>query len=202
MRENHEERHRVSLQQMTRPEENLRQSKELPRFSKSGPQECLQAFLPLKTERHRMSLQQTTNRISHVLWAAGLGLCLLCGFYMIYVAASKQAVTNMKKTGEKTLVIAGIAAVTEGEVVRADDKYTITQYYYEWDGTDYKNVISHAIPGYQVGTKVPVVYSLGMGAGSCLLVGLYKNTIFFAGVAGVVLAVLGTVINFKKKGIE
>lgn len=121
---------------------------------------------------------------------------------MIYVAASKQAVVSLKTTGEKALIIAGIAAVTEGEVVRADEQYTITQYYYEWDGTDYKNVISHAVPGYQVGTKVPVVYSLGMGAGSCLLVGLYKETIFCAGVAGVVLVVLGTVINFKKKGTE
>ncbi len=153
-------------------------------------------------ERHRVSQWPMISKLSCALWAAGLGLCLLCGFYMVYVAASKQAVTSLKTTGEKALIIAGIAAVTEGEVVRADDQYTITRYYYEWDGTDYKNVISHAVPGYQVGTKVPVVYSLGMGAGSCLLVGLYKKTIFSAGVAGVVLVVLGTVINFKKKGTE
>lgn len=153
-------------------------------------------------ERHRVSQRQMTNKISRALWVSGLVLCLLCAFYMVYVAASKQAVAKLKTTGEKALIIAGIAAVTEGEVVRADDKYTITQYYNEWDGTNYKNVISHAVPGYQVGTKVPVFYSVGMGAGSCLLVGFYKKTIFSAGVAGIVLVVLGTVINFKKKGTE
>lgn len=118
---------------------------------------------------------------------------------MVYVAASNQAVAKLKPTGKKALIIAGIAAVTEGEVVRADDEYTIIQYYHEWDGTDYKNVMPRAVPYYQEGMKVPVVYTIGMGAGTCLLVGLYKKAVLLAGMAGLALVVFGTVI--KKKGI-
>lgn len=152
--------------------------------------------------RHRVSQQQTTSKISRILWAAGFCLCILCAVYMLYLAVSWRAVDKLQMSGKKAVIIAGIIAVAEGEVVRAEDGHTIIRYYHEWDGTDYKRVLFHAKPAYQEGVKVPVAYTLGMGAGSCLLVGFYKKAIFSAGMAGIVLVVLGIIINFKKKGIE
>ena len=147
-------------------------------------------------------MRQMISKSSRILWAVGSGLCILCAAYMLYLAVSWRAVTKLQMSGKKAVVIAGIAAVAEGEVVRAEDGCTIIRYYYEWDGTDYKRELFHVKPDYQEGVKVPVVYSLGMGSGSCLVAGFYKKTIFSAGMAGVVLVILGTVTNLKKKGIE
>lgn len=123
----------------------------------------------------------------------------MCAVYMLYAAAMERTAQSLTASGEKALVI-GMAALTEGEVIRADDEYTIIQYYHEWDGTDYKNVRPYAVPDYQAGMKVPVVYTIGMGAGTCLTVGFYKRIMLNLFIAGVILILLGMVINFKKKG--
>lgn len=118
---------------------------------------------------------------------------------MLYAAAMERAAQSLTASGKKALVI-GMSTLTEGEVIRADDEYTIIQYYHEWDGTDYRNVRSYAVPDYQTGTKVPAVYTIGMGAGTCLIVGFYKRIMLNLFIAGVILILLGMVINFKKKG--
>lgn len=141
------------------------------------------------------------DKFSH-LRAAGLGLCLLCALYMVYIAASQLAVEKLNASGQKALVIAGVVAVAEGEAVRADGEYTVIQYYYEWDGTDYRNVRPYAVPGCQEGMRMPVVYSIGMGPGTCLTVGIYRKAMLCVGVAGMILFALGTVLKFRKRGYE
>ena len=135
------------------------------------------------------------------LRVSGAVLCLLCVVYMAYVSAAERAAEGLRASDAKAVIIAGVISVTEGEVVRADDGCTIIRYYHEWDGTDYKRVIPRVNADYPVNTRLPVVYSLGMGIGSCLAVGFYRKTMLLIGVTGVILLILGMGLNFRKKGI-
>lgn len=140
------------------------------------------------------------GKISCIMRIAGLIVCLLCTAYMLYLTASRRIVAELKTSEAKTLTIAGMVAVTEGEVVRAEAGHTVIRYYHEWDGTEYQSVIAHVNADYSENAKVPVVYSVGMGAGSCLAVGFYRKPMQVMGVVGAVLLLLGTVLNFKKEG--
>ncbi len=59
---------------------------------------------------------------------------------------------------------------------------------------------------YPEAAKLPVIYSVGMAAGSCLAVGFYKSYVQALGVLGAALLLAGFIVNsymnFKKKGIE
>ncbi len=142
------------------------------------------------------------GKVSCILRVAGLAMCLLCTAYMLYLTASRRIVAGLKTSEAKTLTIAGMVAVTEGEVVRAEEGHTIIRYYHEWDGTEYQSVIAHVNADYSEDAKMPVVYSVGMGAGSCLVVGFYRKPMQVMGVVGAVLLLTGMALNFRKKGIE
>ena len=142
------------------------------------------------------------GKVSCILRVAGLAMCLLCTAYILYLTASRRVVAELRKSEAKTLTIAGMVAVTEGEVVRADAGHTVIRYYHEWDGTEYQSVIAHVNADYSENVKVPVVYGVGMGPGSCLTVGFYRKSMQAMGVLGAVLLLLGTVLNFRKKGTE
>ena len=114
----------------------------------------------------------------------------------------------MEESGAKTFTVGGMVAVAEGEVVRTEAGRTIIRYYHEWDGTEYRSVKNHISTGYPENAKLPVIYTVGMGAGSCLAVGLYRQPVQILGAAGAVLLLLGLMsfyrcsLNFRKKGIE
>lgn len=140
------------------------------------------------------------GKISGIMRAAGFAACLLCTVYMLYFAGSWKAVTELEASGARTLTIAGMAAVTEGEVVRAENGYTVIRYYHEWDGTDYQKVIADENDDYPENAIVPVFYTVGMGAGSCLAVGFYRKPMQILGAAGTVLLLLGITLSFGRKG--
>lgn len=130
-------------------------------------------------------------KISFGLRIVGFSLCLLCTAYMLYFAASWRMVNALEESGAKTITVAGMVAVTEGEVVRAEAGQTIIRYYYEWDGTEYRSVKNHVSEDYPENAKVPVVYSVGSGAGSCLAVGFYRKPMQILGVVGAASLLLG-----------
>ncbi len=142
-----------------------------------------------------------TDKISGILRTAGLAACILCIVYMLYFAVSQRAVASLEASGKRTLEI-GMMAVTEGEVARAGDGCTVIRYYHEWDGTEYKRVWRSVRADLPEHARMPVIYSLGMGAGSCLVVGFYRKPMQILGVAGAVLLLLGVAMNFRKKGME
>ncbi len=142
------------------------------------------------------------GKVSCILRVAGLAMCLLCTAYMLYLTASRRIVAGLNTSAAKTLTFAGLVAVTEGEVVRAEAGHTVIRYYHEWDGTEYQSVIAHVNADYSEDAKMPVVYSVGMGAGSCLVVGFYRKPMQVMGVVGAVLLLTGMALNFRKKGIE
>lgn len=138
--------------------------------------------------------------VSKVLQAAGFGICFLCTVYMLYFTVCWRTAEALEVSGKKTVTIAGIAAVTEGEVVRAERGCTVIRYYHEWDGTDYQRVIAGKNADYPLNARVPVVYTVGMGAGSCLAAGFYRKPMQALSVAGVVLLLAGITLNSIKKG--
>lgn len=141
------------------------------------------------------------GKVSGILRMAGLIMCLLCAAYMLYYVVSRRVVAVLEASGEKTLIVAGMAAVTEGEVVRAEAGKTFIRYYYEWDGTEYQSVKNYVSADYPENSKIPVVYSVGSGAGSCLAVGFYRKPMQILGVVGAVLLLIGIALNVRKKGI-
>ncbi|MCM1193847.1 MAG: hypothetical protein NC123_13030 [Butyrivibrio sp.] len=142
------------------------------------------------------------DKVSGVLRTAGFALCLLCTVYMLYLIGSRQVVSALEESGAKTFTIAGMVAVTEGRVVRTESGYTVIRYYHEWDGTEYQGVKNHVSGGCPENAKLPVIYGVGAGAGSCLAVGLYEKPMQVLGAAGAVSLLLGLLMNLKKKGIE
>ncbi len=134
--------------------------------------------------------------------AVGISFCLLGAMYMMYIAVVKWAVVKIQASGAKTMTVAGVVSLTEGEVIRADDEYTIIQYYNEWDGTDYKKVITHANADYPVNSKVPVVDVLGIGPGDCLVAGYYKKSVLFMSMIAFIMFVLGFILYLKRKEID
>lgn len=140
------------------------------------------------------------GKVSGILRMMGFILCLLCTAYMLYIAVSRRVVEALEMSGEKTFIVAGMVAVAEGEVVRVGDGRTVIRYYHEWDGTEYQSVENHVSTDYPEKAKVPVVYSVGMGAGSCLTVGLYRKPVQILGMAGAFLFLLGLLIPAFKCG--
>lgn len=146
-------------------------------------------------------MRRMTNKFSFLLRTAGFGLCCACAAYMLYVAVSLHMVSKLERSGAKTWSL-GVIAVTEGSVVRADGACVVIRYYHEWDGTDYQKVISRAIRGCQEGMRLPVVYSVGMGAGTCLTVGIYRKSVQTIGAAGAVMLLSGLIMNSRRRGKE
>lgn len=70
------------------------------------------------------------------------------------------------------------------------------------NGTEriYRKVLHHANANYPENTKVAVAYSVGMGIGSCLVVGLYEKHMLICGIMGLILFVSGIVLKLKRKG--
>ncbi len=147
-----------------------------------------------------MLQRQMTSKLLNALMAVGISLCLLYSVYLLYIAGVRWAVAKIDATGAKVMVIAGFWAVTEGEVIYADETRVIIEYYYEWDGADYRKVLHHANANYPENTKVAVAYSVGMGIGSCLVVGLYEKHMLICGIMGLILFVSGIVLKLKRKG--
>lgn len=143
-----------------------------------------------------------TGKISGVLRAAGVAGCLLCAVYMLYVAGAWKAMAGLEASGARTLTIAGIAAVAEGEVVRAENGRTVIRYYHEWDGAEYRRVIAGENGDYPENAVVPVVYTVGMGAGSCLVAGFYRRFMQILGMAGTISLLLGITLSFGRKERE
>lgn len=83
-----------------------------------------------------MLQRQMTSKLLNALMAVGISLCLLYSVYSLYIAGVRWAVAKIDATGAKVMVIAGFWAVTEGEVIYADETRVIIEYYYEWDGAD------------------------------------------------------------------
>ena len=100
------------------------------------------------------------------------------------------------------MTVAGVVSFTEGEIIRADDEYTIIQYYNEWDGTYYKKVITHANADYPVNSKVPVIDVLGTGPGTCLVAGFYKKYVLFMSMIAFIMFALGFILYLKRKEID
>ncbi len=146
-------------------------------------------------------MRRMINKFSFLLRTAGFGLCCACAAYMLYVAVSLHMVSKLERSGAKTWSL-GVIAVTEGSVVRADGACVVIRYYHEWDGTDYQKVISRAIRGCQEGMRLPVVYSVGMGAGTCLTVGIYRKSVQTIGAAGAVMLLSGLIMNSRRRGKE
>ncbi len=134
--------------------------------------------------------------------SAGIGLGLLCLMYLFYVTIVKWAALKVEASGEKTMTVAGIVAVTMGNVVCSDDECVAVEYYYEWDGAVYMWVSAFANADYAVNTKVPVTYCLGMGIGSCFVVGFLKKYMLILGVIAFILFVSGYIMNLKRKEIR
>ena len=128
-----------------------------------------------------------TGKISGILRAAGFAACLLCTVYMLYFAGTWKAVAEL-------------AAVTEGEVVRVGNGHTIIRYYHEWDGAEYQKVITGENEDYPENAIVPVVYTVGMGAGSCLAAGFYRKPMQILGLVGTFLLLVGITLSFGRKG--
>lgn len=120
---------------------------------------------------------------------------------MLYFAVSLHVTGMLERSGAKTWST-GVIAVTEGSVVRADGACTVIRYYHEWDGTDYQKVIPRAVRGCQEGMKMPVVYSIGMGAGTCLTVGIYRKPVQMLGAVGAVMLLSGLIMNSRRRGKE
>ncbi len=147
-----------------------------------------------------MSLRQMTNKFLNALMIVGISLCFLYSVYALYMAGVRWAVAKIEAAGAKGMVIAGFYSVTQGEVIRSDDSCTLIEYYYEWDGADYRKVLYGVSDDYPVNTKVPVVYSVGMAMGSCLVVGFYRKHMLICGISGLILFVVSMVLKVKRKG--
>lgn len=141
-----------------------------------------------------------TGKISGILRAAGFAACLLCTVYMLYFAGTWKAVAELEASGARSLTIAGMAAVTEGEVVRVGNGRTVIRYYHEWDGAEYQKVITGKNEDYPENAIVPVVYTVGMGAGSCLAAGFYRKPMQILGLVGTFLLLVGITLSFGRKG--
>ena len=137
------------------------------------------------------------DKFPFVLRIVGFSLCLVCTAYMLYYAYFWRLVSVLEESGAKSFIIAGMVAVAEGEVVRSDDEYTIIQYYYEWDGAEYRSVKRHVSGDYPENAKLPVVYSVGSGMGSCLAVGFYRKPMQVLGLAGAVMLLSG-LMSFRR----
>lgn len=140
------------------------------------------------------------DKASGIMRTAGLLLCLLCAAYMLYYVICRQASAGLEASGERARVVIGIAALTEGEVARVGDGCTVIRYYHEWDGTEYQSIRHRVSADYPESAKLPVIYTVGMGAGSCLAVGFCRKTMQVLGMTGAVLLLLGIALNFRKKG--
>lgn len=138
------------------------------------------------------------NKFLNALMVAGISLCLLYIVYVIYIAGVKWAVAKIEKNDAKGMVIAGFFSVTKGEVIHADETSTIIEYYYEWDGANYKTVLHQANPDYPKNAKVAVAYSVGMAMGSCLVVGFYRRYMLICGIIGMILFVSGIILRGKE----
>lgn len=140
--------------------------------------------------------------VSKVLQAAGFVICFLCTVYMLYFTVCWRTAEALETSGERTVIIAGVAAVTEGEVVRSGNGRTVIRYYHEWDGTDYQRVITGENTDYPLNARVPVVYTVGMGAGSCLAAGFYRRPVQALSVVGAVMLLAGVTLTLFKKGMR
>ena len=127
--------------------------------------------------------------------AAGICFGFLCMMYLFYVTAVKWTVRKMETSGVKTMTAAWIITITEGHVVRSDDDHVVVEYFYEWDGAYYRWVSAHANADYIVNTKAPVIYTLGMGIGTCFVVGFYRKYMLFLGMMAFILFVIGFIMN-------
>jgi len=136
-------------------------------------------------------------------------MCLYCIAYFLLTAGARRAlaefgktdaklVMSIEKTQARVVLVDGFIGVTEGTVTRVDDDTTIIAYYYYWDGAFYNKVINSANPDYPVNTVIPIVYSLGMGIGSCFAAGFYEERALAVGIIGMMLAALGSFIIFGK----
>lgn len=148
-----------------------------------------------------MLWQQMINKIPRISMILGIVFCLLSAMYFIYVISVKQTVAKIEASGTKAITIASVVTLTAGEVVKADDKCVIIRYYNEWDGADYQKIISHAnaCVDYSVNDKIPIVYCVGMGAGSCLVPGLYQKYMLILSAIAFIILVFGLTINLKRK---
>lgn len=145
-------------------------------------------------------MKTMTGNFSGVLRTAGFGICLFCAAYMLYYAASRRTIADLGESGARGITIVGMAAVTEGKVVRAENGYTVIRYYHVWDGTDYQKVIARENEDYPENAAVPVIYTVGMGAGSCLVPGFYRRLLQAMNAAGAIMLLLGIILGIKKKG--
>ncbi len=138
--------------------------------------------------------------VSKVLQTAGFVICFICTVYMLYFTVCWRTAEALEVSGKRSVTIAGVAAVTEGEVVRAGSGHTVIRYYHEWDGTDYQRVFARENADYPLNARVPVVYTVGMGAGSCLAAGFYRKPMQALSVVGAVLLLVGITLSLLKKG--
>ena len=95
--------------------------------------------------------------------------------YMAYVSAAERAAEGLRASDAKAVIIAGVIAVTEGEVVSADHGRTIIRYYHVFTSS-FKSAHSFT-------ASLGVIFIFQLPA-----------TIFL-------LAILGMGLNFRKKGI-
>lgn len=137
--------------------------------------------------------------------AIGLGFCFLCVVYMIYVTVVQKAVVKIESSGLKNATIAaGFVSLTTGRVVYSDDERVRIRYYNEWDGAEYQKTLicANAYKKYPENSKVPIADILGLGPGSCLVVGFYKKNMQIISVIAFIMFGLGLVIKLKRKEID
>ncbi|MCI8616401.1 hypothetical protein [Parablautia intestinalis] len=148
------------------------------------------------------------RKVCWCLMAVGIGFGLLSMMYLLYTAFVKHAFLKIEASGEKAMTAAFVVTLTEGNVVYSGDDYVAVEYFYEWDGAYYRWISAHANAAYIVNTKVPVVYTLGMGIGSCFVVGFYRKYMLLLGIMGLILFFTGfilksiLILNLKRKETE
>lgn len=139
------------------------------------------------------------NKFRNGLIIVGSSLCLLYVAYTMYIAGVRWAAAKVEEANARGMTIASIISIVEGEVVSIDNERMLIEYYYEWDGAYYRTVRNFIPPTYYEGAKAMVVCILGMGSGSCLVVGLYSRYVQICGVIGLLLVISGIMIKRKGK---
>ncbi len=127
----------------------------------------------------------------------GAVICFLCLGYGAFTIVGGRIAGTGRASGEKVQVLGGILAFTEGTVVRSGRDGAVISYYYEWDGAVYHKHLWNPPSSYEAGTVVPVFYSVGMAAGSCLVIGARNQQFLLWGIAGAVLLVLGAALGWR-----
>ena len=134
------------------------------------------------------------GRIGLILVILGLFLFRMGINYILFTEKCELAKEQVETAEYGCVEIAGMIAVAEGTVTRAEDDWTKIAYFHYWDGAVYNKIIPYKNPDYPVNAKVIVVCLPGFGPGNCLVSGFYRNRFLMCGVVGLLMSITGVII--------